>query len=353
MHEPPVNSRTLAESPPNQLYTYSLSDDEIEALKSLFARIRVDFPDPADPAFFDSAWSFTAESPPELRGFLNRLRLSEFAAAYLVTGFPVDDTNLRPTPHKVCQPSNRNSAAIDAEYLAAFLAASLGEVFNWSTLQSGSLIQDVIPLLGEENAQSGHGSSAPLAWHTEDAFHPCRPDYLVLLGLRNNDSTPTTMASIRSVSLSVEDLDVLSQPRFHILPDDEHIAQLARTEPNHPSLARMRQIKAAPPAVAVLFGDLNAPYLRIDPVFMRSADGDIAAQCALDSLKRDLDIAQQEIVIGTGDVLIIDNYLAVHGRHSFQARHNGMDRWVKKVLVTRDLRKSRHQRDSASSRIIT
>ncbi len=53
-----------------------------------------------------------------------------------------------------------------------------------------------------------------------------------------------------------------------------------------------------------------------------------------------------------GDLLIIDNYRAVNGRKPFQARYDGRDRWLKRIGVTRDLRKSRAARSSADSPIV-
>jgi L-asparagine oxygenase len=53
-----------------------------------------------------------------------------------------------------------------------------------------------------------------------------------------------------------------------------------------------------------------------------------------------------------GDLLIVDNMLAVHGRSEFKARHDGTDRWLKKAIVTRDLRASRHLRHSVASRVL-
>ena len=37
----------------------------------------------------------------------------------------------------------------------------------------------------------------------------------------------------------------------------------------------------------------------------------------------------------------MDNYRAIHGRYAFQPRYDGTDRWLKKMMLTRDVRKSR------------
>ena len=57
-------------------------------------------------------------------------------------------------------------------------------------------------------------------------------------------------------------------------------------------------------------------------------------------------------LVNPGDVVFIDNYLAVHGRGSFIPRYDGTDRWLRKALFTRDLRKSRSVRDGADGRVL-
>jgi alpha-ketoglutarate-dependent taurine dioxygenase len=54
----------------------------------------------------------------------------------------------------------------------------------------------------------------------------------------------------------------------------------------------------------------------------------------------------------SGDFCFLDNYRVVHGRKPFKARHDGTDRWLKRVNVVRDLRKSRTARQSAMARTI-
>jgi alpha-ketoglutarate-dependent taurine dioxygenase len=53
-----------------------------------------------------------------------------------------------------------------------------------------------------------------------------------------------------------------------------------------------------------------------------------------------------------GECLFIDNYRAVHGRSSFKARFDRTDRWLKRINIARDLRKSRGVRKAPASRVI-
>lgn len=213
------------------------------------------------------------------------------------------------------------------------------------------MIQNVLPVEGEEAEQSGHGQVL-LEWHTEDGFHPDRCSYLLLFGARNHDAVPTTLASVLDVRLTDEHREILSQERFLILPDNEHLHQLAAKDPNHPGLAQMREMRDNPKPVAVLFGAKDDPYLRIDPYFMRCVPGDSGAEVALKAIITELEGAIQDIAVGQGSLLIVDNYRAVHGRKAFKARFDGTDRWLKKLIAARDLRPSRGIRASSSSRVI-
>jgi L-asparagine oxygenase len=42
-------------------------------------------------------------------------------------------------------------------------------------------------------------------------------------------------------------------------------------------------------------------------------------------------------VLTTGDLLVVDNLLAVHGRSPFAARFDGSDRWLQRAFVVSDL----------------
>ncbi|MEU8957537.1 guanitoxin biosynthesis L-enduracididine beta-hydroxylase GntD [Streptomyces sp. NPDC048518] len=333
------------------ILSYDLSTEEISSLHQLLDEPNVARNDPGDPAFYDSAWELVARVPVGLRRFLEEFRRNDAAAAFMLRGFGVDDDAVGPTPRNWAEAAAAGRTRREELFLA-LMGECLGEVFSWPTLQSGRLIQNVLPIAGEEGEQSGHGSDVLLEWHTEDAFHPYRCDYLALFGVRNHDRVPTTLASVRDVELSADARQVLSEQRFYILPDDEHLRQLAVQRPNDPGLLRVRAMRDDPKPVAVLFGAAESPYLRIDPFFMRCVDGDAEAERALKELVTELERAQQDVVVEAGNLLVVDNYLAVHGRRAFTARYDGTDRWLQKAVVTRDLRRSRSARESAAGRLV-
>jgi L-asparagine oxygenase len=285
--------------------------------------------------------------PVRLVRFLEAFRLGESASAVLLEGLEVDDERIGPTPSTWGAQVDPSSTLREELYL--LLAGSiLGEVFGWATLQGGRLVHNVMPVSGKESDQSGHGSTATLAWHTEDGFHPYRCDYLGLMGLRNDACVPTTFASIDAVALSPAQRRVLSQPRFVIRPDEEHLTQAFADGAPQALPADWHR----PQAVSVLFGGSDGPYLRIDPYFMSTLDGDAEAEDALGDLVQQLDAALEDMVLEPGVVCFVDNYRAVHGRQAFAPAYDERDRWLKKIVVTRDLRKSRAVREGPSARVL-
>lgn len=325
----------------------SLSDREVAILNSAVKAAALAAQGEAErPAEIQLACGLPGRLVRTLRNFL----LDEHHSPVLVIqGLPIDDGQIGPTPSHWSALDNGGTTEREELYLS-LVGALLGHVFSWATLQGGRLIQNVLPIYGDQNEQSGHGT-VQLAWHTEDAFHPFRCDYLLLLALRNPSQIATTVASVTDIRLPEEMMRVLSEPRFVIRPDNEH----ARNLGSQAGQAEDGQDLGCwwnPSLTGVLFGDPAEPYLRIDPYFMEAAQGDSEAGTALQAATERLEGALRDVVLRPGEMAVIDNYRAVHGRKAFQARYDGTDRWLKKALVTRNLRQSRASRLESSSQVI-
>jgi hypothetical protein len=309
------------------LPTYDLSTADINSI-----RLLVDRPDTA-------AWvregggCFARHLPEPLLDFLDRARHTETAGGMLVRGFPVDDKDIGPTPAHWREAAPLTRTRRYEHYLLS-LASALGDVFAFRALQSGRLVQDLLPIAGQDDEKNGNSSRSTLDLHTEDAFHPNRCDYLGLFCLRNHDRVPTSFAEFDPTTVDDEALRVLFEPRFMITPDS-----------THPELE-------SPVPAPLLWGDHARPYLRFDDYFTQPLPGDHEAAEALAALTDSLAAAERAVTLVPGDTVFIDNHLAVHGRRPFTPRYDGTDRWLKRVSVTRDLRRSRALRPSADSRVI-
>ncbi|MFC0096759.1 guanitoxin biosynthesis L-enduracididine beta-hydroxylase GntD [Micromonospora marina] len=297
--------------------------------------------------------------PARLRRFLTELRTAEQHATCVISGFQVDDASIGPTPAGWSHQPDRRTTLTEEMWLV-LCATALGDVFGWATQQEGALVHDICPAPGFEHSQLGSGSTELLWWHTEEAFHPLKCDYLGLLCLRNDARVPTTFATVENLHLDEATREVLFEPRFVIRPDDSHLEQThgSSTATGRTAVLldaarrRVREMNERPFPVAVLSGDPSSPYLSIDPFYMRVPEDDPVAAEALRRICAAIDGSLQEVALAPGEILFIDNFRAVHGRRPFQARYDGRDRWLKRVNITRDLRKSRAFRHRTDSRII-
>lgn len=339
----------MSASHPVDVLYYDITPTDLNTIENLLARTSAEYSHPEAPEFLLDAPRLAAGLPGELTRFLRTFRLTESSAAVVVRGLPVDDAGIGPTPLHWSKQADPASTRRE-EFFFALVASVLGEPFGWSTLQDGRLVHNVIPIPGEESQQSGHGSTDLLEWHTEDGFHPNRCDYLGLIGLRNHGEVPTTYASIATLDLPEDYLQVLSEPRFLIRPDNEHLRNARADGAGSPST--VQRIGTTPVPTAVLFGGVDRPYLRIDPYFMSSVPGDGHAADALELVIKQLEANLGDIVVHAGEILFVDNFRAVHGRRPFQATYDGTDRWLKKLVLSRDLRNSRALRASADSRVL-
>ncbi|MFF5448552.1 guanitoxin biosynthesis L-enduracididine beta-hydroxylase GntD [Streptomyces sp. NPDC012888] len=297
------------------------------------------------------------ELPRPLRRLMTEFRLAGVPhAGFLISGLLVDGDALGATPRSYTERPDRPELR-HADAVLCLVGSLLGEPFSFSSQQGGRLILDLFPVPGHEFDQLGSGSTAMLDWHTEDAFHPHRADWMVLLGLRNHDGVATTFAAMEDIELSEEHRAVLFQKRFAILPDQSHTQgfNLATGTDGAGEDERFRRIDAMagrPEPIALLEGDPAAPWLRVDPPFMHTNPLDPEASEAQDALLAAIEAKLTDVVVGPGDLFVIDNKRAVHGRRPFAARYDGTDRWLKRINLTADLRRSAGSRGGDHGRAV-
>lgn len=233
------------------------------------------------------------------------------------------------TPH---DPLGAASVDGASERTLLAVAHELGEPVGYLQEHGGGLVQNLVPAEGSANRQVSTSSSVTLAFHTETAFHPHKPRYLLLLCLRGDPAASTLLCSIDDVRtrLDPEIVDVLRQPRFRTRPDESFL------EPG--------AVGAFGPRMRILDDDV----FTYDEDLMAGTDAE--AQAALDRLGEVVHEAATAVVLEAGDLLVIDNHRVVHGRSPFAARFDGTDRWLQRTFVVTDLEASAGER---TGRIIT
>jgi hypothetical protein len=313
------------------VHTLELTDGDIREIRSLVKEVASRHCSVEKADFLDNARTYAQELPRRLRAFLNTFKLTEPSGVCVVSGYPVDDAKIGKTPPHWKKPDG--SSTTEEEIFLNLCGALLGDAIAWSHQREGLICQDLVPIEGHENKMIGSGSARELVWHTEDARYSYRGDYIGLMCLRNLDAVPTTFALINDVRLDPDQVEVLFEPRFVFRPD-----------PSHPTDSEGEK-------ASVLFGDPRSPYVRFDPYCMDQPEVE-EARLAMDYLIRAINENLTGVALRPGECLFIDNYRAVHGRSSFQARFDGTDRWLKRINIARDLRKSRAVRKAPASRVM-
>lgn len=183
---------------------------------------------------------------------------------------------------------------------------------------------DICPITGEENRQENTGS-VYFEMHTENAFHPAKPDFLALLCLRPDHSGEARLVTSSAAKalplLSHIHRDTLREPRFQ--------TRLA------PSFCRGRAKRPYLQPAPVLTGPDWRPSICVD--FDDTRPGDPQAARAFKALHDALWEARQEFALTPGDMAIIDNTMALHGRTAFTPRYDGYDRWLQRLFAVRSL----------------
>jgi L-asparagine oxygenase len=309
---------------------------------------------PADSAaLLDDLPILAARLPLRVWRFLRQFSRLEDRGYCVIRNNPVDDTRIGPTPPH-WQGRSRPNREQAEEIVLMLYGGVLGEPFGWRTQQDGNLVHDVLPIAGHQHEQLGTGSRELITWHTEDAFHPYRGDYILLGALRNRDRAATTVAELDVSLLTEEDLDFLFGAHYFITPDNSHLAKFntADDPASRQAFELIQRMREHPEPVPVLYGSRAAPYMCLDPYFMPGAASDPRAHQALENLISALEKNLCDVFLDPGDYLVINNHRAVHGRRPFTPRFDGTDRWLKRMNVTNDLRKSRALRRSPWSRTI-
>ncbi|AEW95044.1 MULTISPECIES: clavaminate synthase family protein [Streptomycetaceae] len=276
-----------------------------------------------DPSWVAAARAGWSALPVALRRALHDFRRdSGTGGVLLVRGLPVDEETLPPTPN--ARGSVQRTASVPAAVLT-MIACGLGDPAAFRPEKSGALVQDVVPVPGQETFQ-GNAGSVLLTWHNENAFHPHRPDFVMLLCLRADHDG---IAGLRTAGIR-DALPLLSEETRRALAAAEFV-----TAPP-PSFG---DAGGDPTPHPVISGDPDDPDLRVDLSATRPLTD--RARAALGELSEVFEEIARTAVLAPGDLAIVDNRVTTHGRTAFRPRYDGKDRWLQRTFVLTDLRRSR------------
>jgi len=247
------------------------------------------------------------------------------SGALLIRNSPIGD--LPPTPST---PASFVHKDLATELTLLTVARQLGQPVGYLPEHGGRIVQNIVPTEGDADRQTSTSSRSNLMFHTETAFHPYRPRYLLLLCLRGDPAARTTLASVHDIVESLDDeiVDAMFEARYRTAVDASFLEGRANE---------------FGPLMPLVSGTLDEPTFVFDADLTVGVDP--LAEHVVDAVRDAIDRCQTSVVLQPGDLLVIDNNVAVHGRSPFVARFDGNDRWLQRTFVVADLAPSAADRD--------
>ena len=308
----------------NNIAEYRLSSVECSTVERIIASLRQTYPSINDPTFIRNLPAISEEVPRGLRQAITRYKYENVALALRIRGFRVDQREIGPTPRHWMGVSVPNSLS---DFYVMLISSVLGDVFGFSNLQNGKLIQEIFPIKEDSHAQLGTGS-VELLLHTEDSSLDYRADYLAFFCNRNVDHIPTDLAAINPLDLSPSTREVLKHTHFKIYNDRPAIDA---TQGNN------RYTECA-----LLYGMDSDLRVRFDPLYTDMSNITEVQKSAIDELVARANSHVFPLLLEAGDIAFIDNTRCAHGRRAYKPRYDGTDRWLKRAQISNRLRAYLH-----------
>src|ERR1700683_3124993 len=307
-----------------------LSAAEREALEVLYSHVKQRPQDDLEEFIIRATLVFHSIPERLRRCLLEFKRFGNREGVLLIRGLPVD-AELPPTPRDSGR-STAKSTYVSELALATF-GSPLGESISYLQEKNGEFYRNICPTARNEREWSSESSLDLLPFHTEAAFHPFLPSYVMLYCLRSDHDmrARTMVASIRRIAprLVESDIEILRQNIFETGIDYSFGSSTGK--------------RGGGLVTAICYGANDDPYLRYDPGLMTPHGSE--GQEVMTRLDAVIDDLASYVCLRPGDLLIIDNRRTVHARTEFVPRYDGLDRWLQRSYLVDGLAESARDRD--------
>lgn len=221
-----------------------------------------------------------------------------------------------PTPLKYTSIDSHRLTRLSLLQVAFSL--NFGTPFGLPDQRDGAIVQDIFPKDDKtERINSSFGSKEDFAFHTDQSYNANLsevPSFIILSCIRNEEGGITRTIHLSEILsyLKQEDIDILKQPyfKFYTGRPDENIA--VRTGPVLTDVEGVCTIRVATDMMSINAG----------------------AEAALLLLRKIMKEKADDIVLNSGDILVIPNKTSVHSRSPFTPNsHEDKRRWLQRVFV--------------------
>jgi L-asparagine oxygenase len=295
---------------------------ESGAIKAAAASITAD-PNSDPDEFGRQASAASFEVPASVRAaVLNFSDVGSDTGILVVRGLYVDD-ELVDTP--LDNTGGHAARTVFAREMAV-IAQLLGSMVAYEAEGNGHLIQDMVPNPKLATTQQSQGSKVELEAHTEQCFSDYKPDYVILGALRGDSEAKTYAFAGRKLTehLTPEEVAKLRQPLWATTIDESF----------QPYIPNPDAVRGPFP---ILTGPESDPYILVDQDLMHGITAE--AQRLLERIVEVYIAHRDAHTLEAGDLLMLDNLRAMHGRSMYAPRFDGKDRFIARGFVVRDRRR--------------
>ena len=237
-------------------------------------------------------------------------------------------------------PDNNNNKIGETTILAriqSILLNVIGEMISYEAEGYGRLFQDVVPVKKMENEQTSIGSNTELEIHTEQAFSKLRPDILSLACIRGDPLAQTYILPVNYIfeHIDIEEREILRLPLWKTGVDLSF-----KLNSNEFMEGDIRG------PLPIITGDKNDPKLVFDQDLMFGI-----TEKANNLIKKIITIYYKYRIqhnLQSGEIILIDNLRAVHGRSPFYPKYDGTDRFLIRCFAVYDYDYSSYARNNGS-----
>lgn len=294
-------------------------------------------------AFVEECSLEASQLPYRIRKILLDFRNQKTECGFLLfKGFQIDDEKISNTPqHWDSEWSNPNT--LREEIFQCLICSGLGDLFGWLTQENGRLLRNIVPIEADRDEQLGGSSRVELLWHIEEAFHPQRADMMTIMCYRNNEKAGTNVCSLEQMAIPDDIRQVLVQPRFLIEPDKSHFPENNTSKHWKLETDHFKKIKSFlmdPQPTPVIYGPPGFERMVVDQAFMKPLEGDHEAEKALHWFYQSMNEHKTTVEMEPGDILLLDNRRAVHGRTPYKPHYGPRARWLRRGNIAADLTKA-------------
>lgn len=315
-------------------HSITLGLEDIRTNESVVREIKAKVNKPIEEKIFSCAALYAQEFPRTLRNFFHDFTAFEIADAITIKTGEFFDSSSADTPTDY-EEQSLDYVYNDLQIVHALMSTLIGTPVGYSSQRSGRRLNNIIPTQNLESIpNSSSGSKYNFGFHTEDAFHEFKGDYLGLVCIRNNEGAVTSFVSINEMKLTpllkatlFKSDYVIGHNPIHQLPEGHKVSKNS-----------------------VLYGSWERPYMRINVNNTHGVDRN--AQYALEEFVDAMNAARERVVLETGDFFYLDNLYTAHARDAYSPNWGSRARWLSRFIVSKDIRKSTAARKDWRSPII-